>query len=229
MKRRFLVLFLILLAAACAWFVLHFHGDIGNWLREAQGVIAGWVDARPLAAAAGFIVIATLGKVTPFPGGIAIMLTAGTLFGPILGPLMSALGAALSALLVGALGRVLIADAIDRRFGHRISHLEEVVAEDGFNWLLAARLLPVLPAWLVNLVPVVFPIPLWKVFVATLLGLLPISFVLGSIGDGLATLAEAETVPADILLSADVLLPLVGLAVVALAPVAVKRLRQSRR
>lgn len=229
MQKRFLILFLILFAAACAWFLVRYGGDIGVWLGSAQRGIDWWVDQRPLVGALLFLVVATLGKVTPFPGGILIMLAGGTLFGPIVGPLLAAVGAALSALLVGAVGRVLLYDALDRRFGHRISHLEEVVTEDGFNWLLAARLLPVLPAWLVNLVPVVFPIPLWKVFVATLLGLMPIAFVLGGIGNGLGSLAEADAVPSDILVSAEVIVPLMGLAVVALAPVAIKRLRRRRR
>lgn len=228
MTRRLYLPLVLLLAVAGGWVLLRHHGEIGAGLTAAQQVVAAWVEARPVAAAVGFVAIAALGKVTPLPGGIAIMLTAGTLFGPVLGPLLAALGAALCALSVGAAGRWLLAEAVHRRVGHRIAHLEETVAEDGFNWLLAARLLPVLPAWLVNLVPVVFPIPLWKVFAATLVGLLPLSFVLGGIGDGLTSLAEAEAVPSDILLSPEVLVPLVGLAVVALVPIAVKRMRRKR-
>lgn len=230
-QKRYLALFLVLFAAACAAFILRYGGELDVWGRvaSAHAEIEAFTDARPVVAGLVFLAVATLGKVTPFPGGIAIMIIAGTLFGGIVGPLLAALGAALCALLVGSLGRVLIYEAIDRRFGHRVSHLEEVVTEDGFNWLLAARLLPVLPAWLVNLVPVVFPIPLWKVFVATLLGLMPIAFVLGGIGAGLADVAQAQAVPSDILLSADVIVPLLGLAVVALLPVAVKRLRRRRQ
>lgn len=229
MQRRFLILFLALFTAACAWFLVRYGGGVGDMLLSAQRGIEWWVDLNPLLGALAFLVAATLGKVTPFPGGIFLMLAGGYLFGSIVGPLLSALGAALSALTVGYFGRKLIYEAIDRRFGHRISHLEEAVTEDGFNWILAARLLPVLPAWLVNLVPVVFPIHLGKVFLATLLGLLPISFVLGGIGSSLSNLAAAEFVPSDILFSGEVLLPLMGLALVALAPVLIKRVRRHRR
>ncbi|GAA0595730.1 TVP38/TMEM64 family protein [Caenispirillum bisanense] len=229
MQRRFLILFLALFAAACAGFLVRYGGWAREMLVSAQRGIEYWVDLNPVLGAAAFLVVASLGKITPFPGGIILMLAGGYLFGSILGPILAAVGAALGAVAVGYFGRMLLFDTLDRRFGHRISHLERAVVEDGFNWILAARLLPVLPAWLVNLVPVVFPIHLGKVFAATALGLLPISFVLGGIGSSLSNLAAAEMVPSEILMSADVIVPLVGLAAVALAPVLIKALRRHRR
>lgn len=231
MTRRRLTALVLALLAVAAGVVLTVVGDtaaLWAWIAETHGIIESYAAAHPVPAALVFLAVATFGKVTPFPGGLLIMLVGGTLFGPVVGPLLAAAGAALCALLVGAAGRALIREAIHRRFGHRIAHLEDTMAREGFNWLLAARLLPVLPAWLVNLVPVVFPVALWKVFVATLAGLIPISFVVGGIGAGLSDMAEARTVPADILFAPGVLGPLAALALLALAPVAVRRLRRRK-
>ncbi len=230
MRRRFLILVVLaLFAAAGAGLVLGHGAGVRDMLLSAQHGVDGWVELNPVSGAAAFLVVASLGKVTPFPGGIFIMLAGGYLFGAILGPILAAVGAALAALGVGYFGRLLLFDTLDRRFGRRLAPLERAVVEDGFNWILAARLLPVVPAWLVNLVPVVFPIHLGRVFSATVLGLLPISFVLGGIGASLSTLAAAEAVPSDILVSADVVMPLVGLAAVVLAPVLLKTLRRRHR
>ncbi len=228
MQRRLTLLLCALVGISCIWLVVR-HGA------AASGVILGlsndaslWVQHHPMLGGALFVVAATLGKITPLPGGLVLMLAGGLLFGPIVGPVLSALGAALSALLVAWLGRLLVHQTIAARFGPRLSHLEQVIREDGGHWLFAARLVPILPAWLVNLVPVLFPIPLRAVFLATLLGILPIAFIVGGVGSRLASLAEAETVPSEVLFTPGVLVPLAALALLAVAPVVIKRVRRKK-
>ncbi|MFP4080891.1 MAG: TVP38/TMEM64 family protein, partial [Ectothiorhodospira sp.] len=157
-----------------------------------------------------------------------LMLTGGYLFGAPLGAVLCALGSGLSAVLVAALGRRLFPYWIHRRWGHRLTGFEKGLAQNGFPLLLALRLFPVVPAWLANLLPVAFPVPLGQVLAATTLGLLPISFLVGRLGAGLADLTQARHLePADVL-TLDLLLPLAGLAVMALIPVFLRQRRHRR-
>lgn len=192
-----------------------------------QATATAWVEAAPLWSALSFVGIVAVGKVSPFPGGFVLMASGGFLFGALPGALLGAFGSALSALLVAFVGRRLLHDAIFKRWGERLARVEAAVAEDGFSYLLAARLVPVMPAWLVNLVPAVFAIPLPAVFLATFIGVMPVSFILASIGAQVSSLADATAAEAP-MLSWDMALPLVGMAAVALAPVAVKHIRRAR-
>lgn len=187
--------------------------------------LLAWIEANPIIGALVFVAFATFGKVTPVPGGAVILLSAGFLFGPIVGPLLGVLGGALAALLVAALGRRFLFERLASRFGHRLGGAERAVGEDGFWWLLSARLVPILPAWLVNLVPVLLPIRRRVVFSATAVGLVPIAFALGSVGDELTALARDDSL-ADVRLSPRILVPLLGLALLSLVPIAIKRRRR---
>ena len=94
------------------------------------------------------------------------------------------------------------------------------LAQDGFSYLLALRLLPLFPFWVVNLAAAVAGIRLIVFMPATFLGIIPASFVFSSIGAGVgAVLAEGHKPDLSVLFSAHVLLPLAGLAVLSLLPV----------
>jgi len=67
---------------------------------------------------------------------------------------------------------------------------------------------------------------LWVFVLGTLVGMIPVSFIYASLGNGLGTLAE-EGRPPDlaILFRPSVFLPILGLAVLALVPVIYKHWR----
>ncbi|MBK1673078.1 hypothetical protein CKO35_07110 [Ectothiorhodospira shaposhnikovii] len=192
--------------------------NLTHWLASSQETLVAWAALHPVATAIGYVITVTFGKVTPFPGGFLLMLTGGFLFGGPLGAVLSATGSALSAVMVGAVGRQLFQAPIQRRWGHRLRRMEAKVNANAFNVILAARLFPLVPAWLINVLPVVFPIPLRHVLVATFLGLLPISFVVAGLGAELSTLAHAETLAMSDILSPGLLLPLGILALLVLTP-----------
>lgn len=192
-------------------------------LLDASSGITGWTDRNPAAGAAAFLVFATLGKVTPVPGGVIVMLAAGYLFGPILGPILASLGSALAAAGVTALGRWVFPDTIARIKGSRFARFEEALERDGIAYLAAIRILPLVPAWVGNLLPVAVDIRLRWVFLATLAGVAPLTIVMGGIGSRLQNLAQAARFDVALLLDPATLLPLFGLLLLALLPVAARR------
>lgn len=185
--------------------------------------------AWPALGALLYVAVVAVGKVTPFPGGLILMASGGFFFGPYLGAVLGAFGSGLSAVLVALVGRAILRDPILRRWGGRLKPLEKPMAEDGFNYILACRLFPVVPAWLVNLLPVVFPIRLPSVLLATSIGLLPMGFILSSLGHQVSTLAQMDEVAATSLLTPQIVLPMGALALLSLGPVALKLARRRRR
>ena len=88
--------------------------DTHGLLAEAQArqdALAACVQAHPWLSPGIFLFCAMLGTLTPFPGGLLVMLTGGFLFGSIGGGLLSAAGVVCSACLVCLAGRRLFASA----------------------------------------------------------------------------------------------------------------------
>ena len=104
--------------------------------------------------------------------------------------------------------------------------------EDGFRanafwYLLSLRLIPVFPFFAVNLVPALLGVPLATYVLATVIGIVPASFVFASFGAGLGEIFDrGEMVNLKSVLTPGIMIALVGFAVLALIPVAVKRLRR---
>ena len=183
---------------------------------DSQATLVLWVEVWPLAAAAIYVLVVTVGKVTPFPGGFLLMFSGGFLFGSVFGALLSALGSALSAVMIAVVGRWLFQEPIRRHWGGRLARVEPSVTANGFHFILAARLLPVVPAWAVNVVPVLFPIALGKVLVATFLGLLPLSFAVASLGQQVSGIAQVGEFAMTDVLTPQLLAALAALAALAL-------------
>ncbi len=224
-RLRLFLLVLAALALMLAWLVP--LGPALAWLEGAARQAAVWSRQQPVPAALGYVGLVAVGKLSPVPGGIALMLLGGLLFGTLAGGALAAVGAGFSALIVAVLGRRLFGDYAARRLGPRLEHIAEAMAKDGFYYLLAMRLLPVLPAWMVNLVPVAVPVPLAQVALATTLGILPVCLLVARVGAEVSALTRAhEAVTAGLLLDPAVLLPLLALSALSLAPVVAKRVRR---
>jgi uncharacterized membrane protein YdjX (TVP38/TMEM64 family) len=182
----------------------------------------GWVAdaaAHPVLAPLIFAGIYALTVAVFLPVGIWLSLLGGLLFGMWLGTLYTAIGAGSGAVAAFLLARGLLAPFFAARLGGRVARLRDGLARDGFSYLLALRLMPVFPFWLVTLAPALLGMRVAPFASATLLGLLPASLVLNAVGAGLgATLASGAPPKMAMLLRPDVLLPLAALAVLALLP-----------
>ena len=166
---------------------------------EASRDLTAWIERNPVLGGWLFLAFATLGKVTPVPGGVPVMLAAGFLFGPVMGTALASLGSALAAVGVTAAGRWVFPDTVARIRGTRFARFEEALARDGILYLAAIRILPLVPAWVGNLLPVAVDIRLRWVLLATLIGVAPLTVVMCGVGSHLESLTEAANVDIAIL------------------------------
>ncbi len=227
--RRAALLLAALALLALAALVPMDSAVVGGFLQDASQTLKGWVDDHPIIGAIAYVLATGLGKLVPLPAGGLLILSGGYLFGTLLGGLLAALGGALSAGIALIVSRRLLTGFVERRLGERVEAIRWIIAEDAFNYILSIRLIPIMPAWLSNILPAPFDIPVRKAMLATFIGVLPVSFILAGIGDGIQTLtAEAEDLTVAILLKPEILLPLTAMAVLALLPVALKHWRRRR-
>lgn len=214
---------------ALAAFIPMDSAVVAAFLQRSSRSIALWVEENPATGAIAYVLATAFGKLVPLPAGGLLILTGGYLFGTLPGGLLAAMGGALSAGIALIVSRQLLAGFVERRFGARVEAVKWIIAEDAFNYILSIRLIPIMPAWLSNILPAPFDIPVPKAMLATFIGVLPVSFILAGIGDGIQTLtAEAEELTVAVLLKPEILLPLTAMAVLALLPVAAKHWRRRR-
>jgi len=223
--KRLLPLLLLLLAGA-SFVALGGHRQLRpEALAANRDWLSGWVLHGGAGASLCFMLVYAGLVALSVPGAWIFTLTSGFLFGPWLGTGYAVVGATIGATIVFIAARAGLA-GLAARAGPRIQRIEAGFREDALSYLLVLRLVPIFPFWLVNLAAGATGMRLSTYVAATFLGMIPATFVFASLGSGLGTvLAEGQQPSIQVLLRPGVLLPLLGLALLVLIPVAYRKWR----
>jgi uncharacterized membrane protein YdjX (TVP38/TMEM64 family) len=85
------------------------------------------------------------------------------------------------------------------------------------------------PFFIANLVPSFLEVPLYRFVVSTFFGIMPGALVYTSVGAGLGEVfAKGETPNLGIIFEPQIILPLLGLALLAALPILIKMLRKGK-
>src|SRR5207248_8151716 len=227
--RRFLPVAILLLGLAL--FLLlglgrHFSFEA---LSRNHAELTAWVAANGALAALAFVLGYAVAIAFSLPIGMLATTLAGYLFGPWLGALLAIVGATLGAIALFLAARTAFYDLFHARAGAALARFEQGFRRDSFSYLLFLRLVPVFPFWLVNIVPALLGMRLDRFALATVIGIVPGSVVYSSVGAGFGVLIERGEMPdLGAIFQARILLPLLGLAALALLPVIYARLRSRK-
>jgi uncharacterized membrane protein YdjX (TVP38/TMEM64 family) len=225
--RRLWPLALLLAALGAAW-RLGLASEL-SWesLGRHQAALRAYVGAHPVLSPALYIGLYAAAVAVSLPVGALMTAAGGLFFGPWLGGAAAVAGATLGAASLFLIVRYALAGMVERKAGALIARVRPRLERDGFSYLLAMRLLPIVPFWLTNLAPALTGMRLAPYVLATLIGIAPATFVFAGIGAGLADVLAAGRRPdLSAAFAPGVLLPLAGLAALSLAPVAWRALRR---
>jgi len=158
--------------------------------------------AQPVVAPAGFMLIYALAVGCALPVAPALTIVAGFLFGWMAGALYAIVAVTIGATTLFLASRMALGGFLHRRAGGRATALAEGFRRDAFGYVVALRLAPVVPSFVVNIgagLLLVRP----KTFVAaTLVGILPGRLAYAWLGDGLdGALVKARAAGRDVTLS----------------------------
>ncbi|MBK8176166.1 MAG: TVP38/TMEM64 family protein [Rhodospirillales bacterium] len=192
-----------------------------------RDALLAWRADHPTTAAVMFVIVYIVAVALSVPGAAWLTVVGGFLFGTIAATVFCVLAATVGSSVVFLAARSVLADVLRARAGPAIRKMEAGLRDDAFNYLLVLRLLPIFPFWLVNLVPAFLGVSLPTFLVGTLIGIVPGSLVYAMLGSGLADVIDAGRAPdLGIIFSPSVLAPLVGLALLSLAPVVYRRMKR---
>ena len=222
---------LIPVVVLVAGLVVFFAFDLDRYLsltalKENREALTGWVADTGLVAWLAYAGMYAVVTAFSIPGGAVMTIAGGFLFGPWLGGTLTVFGATIGATAVFLAARYALAVLLRDKAGNAIRKMEDGFKENALSYLLFLRLIPVFPFWLVNLVPAFLSVPVGVYIFGTAVGIIPGTFMYALVGDGVGALLEAgQDVNLGIIFEPRFLLPIVGLAALALLPVLYKKFK----
>jgi uncharacterized membrane protein YdjX (TVP38/TMEM64 family) len=198
-------------------------------IAQEQADLQAGIAAHPWFAACAQIAAMTLAIATGIPGAIVIVLAGGMLFGVIPGTLLSTTGSTLGALILFLASRNAFAHG-SGKVPALVERLRAGYHAYPISFAMFLRLVPFFPFGGVTVALAWLRCPLWLFLGATALGGTVMIAFETALGAGLTeTIARDGAVSLNLFTHRNVLLPVLGMAVLALAPIVLSQLRRLSR
>jgi uncharacterized membrane protein YdjX (TVP38/TMEM64 family) len=190
-------------------------------VREHHYWLLGFVAGAPIAASLLFMTIYALAVAISVPGIALLTVVGGYLFGWIEGSVYVLIATTLAATAVFMLARSAIGEPLRVRAGPSLVRFADAFRSNALGYVFVLHLVPIFPYAMVIGIPAACGVRVRTFLISAFLGLLPGTLLLAHLGSGLGELLRAG-LPIGIgsLLRPELVLPLAGLAVLALLPVA---------
>ena len=196
-------------------------------LHDNDDALRAFVIQNPLLAPAAFVAAYALVVALSVPGGAVMTVAGGLLFGLWMGAVFAVVGATVGAVILFLIARFVVGDALRARAGPFLKRMAEGFERNAFAYLLFLRLVPAFPFWVVNLVPALIGVRLRSFAAATLIGIIPGALAFAAVGDGLGRYFGAESgTPFGAVFTPEMIAIRVGLALLALLPIAIQWVRK---
>ena len=198
-----LLLLVFLLVALTLWLG---HGDSFSLagLKRHHRELAALVAVHPVLSRLGFFLTFVAATGASLPVATLLSLLAGSVFGFVDAVLLVSFATSSGATLAMLLSRYVFRDVVERRWPGWVATINKGLERDGVFYLLALRLAPTPPYFVVNLLLGLTRMPALRFLVVSQVGMLPVDILFVNAGRALATLQS----PSDIL-SRDVVLAFV--------------------
>jgi uncharacterized membrane protein YdjX (TVP38/TMEM64 family) len=213
------LLFLIFGLVASIYFDFGKYVDF-QFLQTHQDIVKGFIADMPVQAGLLYLSLYAVSTAFSLPFGAIMTISGGWLFGVWIGGSLTVFGATIGACTIFLASRYAFREAMVARAGARLQQFEAGFNRHSTSYLLAMRLIPVFPFFLVNFLPALIGVKLRTYALTTLIGIMPGTFVYAGLGNGLSYVLSAdEPLNTSVIFSPSVFLPLCGLGFLSLLPV----------
>jgi uncharacterized membrane protein YdjX (TVP38/TMEM64 family) len=222
---RFLPMLAIIAVAVIGAFTLKDYLSF-DALRDNREALIAFRDSNYLIAVIGFLAIYAAIVGFSLPGASITTLTGGFLFGISFGTIFNVTGATMGATLIFLAARYGFGEKLGAKLEASegtVKKIKDGIDENQWSMLFVLRLVPAVPFFIANLIPAFLEVPLHRYVISTFLGIIPGTFVFTSIGAGLGEVfASGETPNLGVIFEPHIIIPILGLSVLAMLPVIIK-------
>ena len=204
---------IVLVLLIAAWWALMPAHSFGPVMTDAAELLQRTVVRHPVLSVSTFIAAYLAVCVLNLPGATALTMMAGAVFGVPAGLIIVAASSTVGAVLALAVARALLRSRIRSRYPDLVSSIEGRAGEDTAWLLLAMRLFPGMPFFLVNLLFAMTDLPIGRFAWVSAIGMLPAAVLYVNAGQELARIgsgAEPISGRALIILAGIATLTIVG-------------------
>lgn len=225
----------VLVAGLAIGYAMGWHRYLSlDFLAMSGDALKARAEANPVSAPLVFFLVYVFAVAFSFPAASVLTVFGGFLFGWLEAGVLVAFAATAGATVLFLAARSAFGNVLRERVGGRAAGLAEGFEQDAFGYLLVLRLAPVFPFFVVNIAPALFKVRLRTYVAATFIGILPGTFAFSWLGQGVdsvLTAARSAGQEAQLrdLVTPQITLAFVLLALVAAIPVIVRHVRRRRR
>tara|TARA_R110002110_G_C13458571_1_gene717915 strand:- start:2932 stop:3675 length:744 start_codon:yes stop_codon:yes gene_type:complete len=223
---RYLPLIAIALVAAIGAFTLRDYLSF-DALRDNREVLIAFRDRNYVLTALIFMLAYMVIVAFSLPGATIATLTGGFLFGIFPGVLFNVIGATAGAVIIFLAAQWGLGETLKERMDASdgmVAKIKQGIDENQWSMLFFIRLVPAVPFFVANLIPAFLGVPLYRFVISTFFGIMPGGLVYTSVGAGLGEVfAKGETPNLGIIFEPHILLPILGLCVLSLMPIVIKK------
>ena len=224
---RLIPMVVLAIGLATAFYLDLHHYLTFETLQQNRTAILEWKHENYTVSTLFYVIAYGLATAISIPGAIWLTIAGGFMFGTLKGGVLVVFGATLGATIIFLAARFAFADFFHAKCGAMIQKMEAGFQENAFSYLLVLRFVPLFPFWLVNLVPAFLGVSTRTFVITTFIGIMPGPFVYASLGHGLGHIIDQGGMP-DLatIWAPEILLPLLGLALLALVPVLYRKFKK---
>lgn len=201
-----------------------------EYLAESREMLREFVSDNYVLSLLGFGLVYAIATAVAFPAASILSIFIGFLFGWFIGGIVVAFAATAGASALFIAAKTAFRDTLKKKLGPRTKNLAEGFEKDALGYLFVLRLAPVVPFFVTNIAPAFFDVRLRDYVIATFFGILPGVFAYTFLGQGVESVliaAEQSGMKPSVadLVTPQITLAFVALAVVAAIPVIIRKLR----
>ncbi len=227
MKKSYIVI-AVYLGMIILFFALGLHHFFTfQMLKEYRMVLSAFVMEHAFVAALAYMLVYATIIALSVPGGAVMTVTGGFLFGSLWGTVYTVIAATAGATGLYFLVKTTIGSSLRHKAGPWMEKMAKGFQENAFNYMLVLRLVPLFPFFVVNLVPALLGVKPLTYITATAIGIIPGTYVFTVFGTGVGRIFDSgESFTVRDVLSNEMIIALIGLAVLSLLPVIYKRFKK---
>lgn len=195
-------------------------------LKKHRHTLTNYVKLHPITAPLVFMAIYIVAIALSIPGGTFLSIAGGFLFAQPFSTIYVVVAATIGATCIFLAAKTALGESWKEKAGSALKRMQAGFQENASSYLLFLRLVPLFPFWLVNLAPAFFGVPLITFIWTTFVGIIPGAFVFTQAGVGLGSILDSQgELSIDTIFTTEIKIALIALAVFALLPVVIKKMR----
>jgi pyruvate/2-oxoglutarate dehydrogenase complex dihydrolipoamide dehydrogenase (E3) component/uncharacterized membrane protein YdjX (TVP38/TMEM64 family) len=185
-KGRLLLIAIVVIAIAA-----YFYFDLGRYfslpyIKAQQAAFAAYYAEHRLLTISVYFLIYVVTAALSLPVAVPLTLVGGAMFGTLTGTIIVSFASSIGATIAMVAARFVMRDFVQEKFGWKLARINEGIEKDGVFYLIALRLVPAVPFFVINLVMGLTRIRTWTYYWASQLGMLAGTIVYVNVGTQLA-------------------------------------------